>query len=102
MSEQVSARLTAEMLQRLLVARRLQEKLEITKDVPKELKDDVKNIFESDLSKFDRQMVSSLLSKLGLSGDVNKGDWHEWALEKFELEAKNREYLEEALKHGIP
>ena len=102
MSEQVSARLTPEMLQRLLIARRLQEKLEVTKDVPKELKDDVKKIFETDLADFDRQMVSSILSKLGLSGDPTKGDWEEWALEKFELAPKNREYLEEALKHGIP
>lgn len=102
MSEQVSARLTAEMLQRLLIARRLQEKLEISKDVPKELKEDVKNIFETDLSKFDRMMVSGILSKLGLSGDVTKGDWYDWTLEKFGLDAKNRDNLEEAVKHGIP
>jgi preprotein translocase subunit SecA len=102
MSEQVSARLTAEMLQRLLIARRLQEKLEISKDVPKDLKDDVKNIFETDLAKFDRMMVSGILSKLGLSGDVTKGDWADWALEKFSLSGKSRDYFEEAIKHGIP
>ena len=102
MSEQVSARLTAEMLQRLLIARRLQEKFEVSKDVPKEFKDDVKNVYETDLPSYDRHTTSGLLSKLGLSGDVNKGDWYDWALEKLDLGAKNREFLEEALKHGIP
>jgi preprotein translocase subunit SecA len=102
MSEQVSARLATDLLQRLMITRRLQEKLEVDKDIPKELKDDVRKIFETELSQLDRPMVSGILSKLGLSGDVTKGDWVDWALGKFELDARNRDYLEEALKHGIP
>jgi len=102
MTEQVSARLTADMLQRLLIVKRMQEMAEIKKDVPKELKDDVKNLYETEIDKLDRQMCSSILSKLGLSGDVNKGDWYQWALESFGLGEKNKHYLEEALKHGLP
>ncbi|MEA2552533.1 MAG: preprotein translocase subunit SecA [Fimbriimonadaceae bacterium] len=102
MSEQVSARLTPDMLQKLIVAKRLQQKIENSKDVPKELKDDVKAIYETGLGDWDRQMVSTVLSKMGMSGDVLKGDWMDWALEHWGLTAKNREYLEEAIKHGIP
>ncbi len=103
MTEQVSARLTSEMLQRLMVVRRLQEMLEVKKEVAKEFRDDAKKIYETNLPDIDRQMLASFLPKLGLTADVSKGDWHDWALELMGLDKeKNKSTIEEALKHGIP
>ncbi len=102
MSEQVSARLTSEMLQKLMITQRLRERLEVKKDVPKESRDDAKRLFEADLVETKRGELAQLLSKIDLSGDVFSGDWIDWALEQFSLTQENREFIEEALKHGIP
>src|SRR5687768_14444541 len=48
MSERVSARLTAEMLQKLVQVSRLREGLEVRKDVPKDLREDAKAIINGD------------------------------------------------------
>ncbi|MFX8429759.1 hypothetical protein ABTL63_19655, partial [Acinetobacter baumannii] len=50
----------------------------------------------------DRRALSSLLSKVGLQGDVFQGDWMEWCLKEWELSAENKEILVDCLKHGIP
>ncbi|MEZ0327004.1 MAG: preprotein translocase subunit SecA [Fimbriimonas sp.] len=102
MSERVSSRLTADMLQKLLVMYRLRDKLEVKKDIKGELKDDSKRIYETPLDDLERRDLSALLSKLGLDGDILKGDWMEWAIGEWKLSAENREYLDEALHHGIP
>ncbi len=102
MSEQVSKRLTAETLQKLVIAMRLQDKLEVSKDVPKELKHDVSDLYELSLEEWKKTTLSSLLPKLELSADIHKGDWSDWVIGKFELPGENKQFLEEALKHGIP
>jgi preprotein translocase subunit SecA len=102
MSERVSTRLTADMLQKLLVMYRLREKLEVKKDIKGDLKDDAKRLYETPLGDLERRELSGLLAKMDLSGDVFQGDWLDWALENWKLGSENREYLEEALKHGIP
>lgn len=102
MSEMVSARLTSEMLQKLLITQRLRERLEVKKDVPKEFKDDTKRLFEADLLDTKRTEFSQLLAHIGLSGNVLEGDWAEWVLQQFNLGEENREFLDEALQHGIP
>jgi preprotein translocase subunit SecA len=102
MSEMVSARLTSDMLQKLLITQRLRERVEVKKDLKGEARDDARKMYETDLAEISRPSMSTLLSKIELNGDVLKGDWMDWALEQHGLGAENREYLEEALKHGIP
>ncbi len=102
MSEKVSSRLAPDLLQRLIISQRLKDRLEVKKDLKGENKDEASRLYISDLQEINRQALSSLLSKIGLSGDVLQGDWIDWCLEEWKLPAENREHLEEALKHGIP
>jgi preprotein translocase subunit SecA len=102
MSEKVSARLTSEMLQKLIVVIRLREMAEVKKELKGEIKDEAIRLYNLDLEQIDRKVLSALLSKMELSGDVLKGDWYDWCLESFKLDSKNREHLDEALRHGIP
>ncbi|AIE84133.1 preprotein translocase subunit SecA [Fimbriimonas ginsengisoli] len=103
MSERVSARLTADMLQRLVISQRLKEKLEVKKDVKGEVAQDAKRLYETDLQDLNRQQVSAFLSKVDLSADIFKGDWLDWCLDQWDLKGdENRQHLEDALKHGIP
>jgi preprotein translocase subunit SecA len=102
MSETVSGRLSAEMLQKLLIVKRLQDRVEVKKDIKGELKDDAKRIYESTLEEIKRPELAMYLPKIDLSADVSKGDWIEWALNAWELPAENKEFLSEALSHGIP
>jgi preprotein translocase subunit SecA len=102
MSEKVSARLTAEMLQKLLLVSRLRENLEVKKDVPKDQREDAKSIINGDLQELKKATLASFLPKVNMQGDALASDNLDWVLEKFELGASNREYLEEALKHGVP
>lgn len=102
MSEVVSHRLTADMLQRLIIFKRLQHRLEVKKDIPKDLQKDVRSLYESDIEAPKRGDISTLLAKLDLTGDVLKGDWTEWCLDMFGLGSDSLTYLKEALEHGIP
>ena len=102
MSEKVSSRLTADLLQRLVISQRLKDRLEVKKDLKGDNKDEASRLYLTDLPDMDRQAVNSLLAKIDLSGDVLKGDWIDWCLEQWSLPKANREFLEEALKHGIP
>ncbi|MDR3691997.1 MAG: preprotein translocase subunit SecA [Fimbriimonas sp.] len=102
MTEKVSTRLGPDMLQRLIISQRLKERLEVKKDLKGELRDEASRLYLIDLPDIDRRALSSLLSKIDLSGDVLKGDWIDWCLETWNLPAAKREFLEEALKHGIP
>ena len=102
MSEKVSSRLSADMLQRLIIGARLKERLEVKKDIKGENKDEALRLYLTDLPDIDRQALNSLLSKIDLTGDVFKGDWMDWCLEQWKLPKENKEFLEEALKHGIP
>jgi preprotein translocase subunit SecA len=102
MSEMVSSKLTSDMLQKLLIMQRLRDRVEVKKDIKGDLRDDAKRLYETDLVDLNRSEVSTLLSKIDLNGDVLKGDWIEWALGQLDLPLENREYIEEALKHGIP
>ncbi len=102
MSELVSERLTSDMLRRLVVAWRLYDRVALKKDLKGEEAAEAKRLYETDLKDIDRQALSNLLAKIGYSGDVMKGDWLDWCLEQFKLPQENKEYLEEALMHGIP
>lgn len=102
MSEQVSSRLSADMLQRLVLVWRLRQRVEVKKDLKGENRDDAVRIFNTELDKIDRRELSTLLAKIDMSADVFKGDWYDYCLSEFKLSEANREHLDEALRHGIP
>lgn len=102
MSEVISARLTADMLQRLLIGVRLREMSDVKKDIKGQQRNDAASIFETNLPDFDSQAVKAFLAKVNLSADVLSGDWMDWFLKSVDLPEANKPNLEEALKHGIP
>jgi preprotein translocase subunit SecA len=102
MSEKVSARLTGEMLQKLVIVQRLRERVEVAKDIKGDLAKDARTIYESNLEDIQRGTLAAFLPKIDMSADLNHGDWMDWCLKEFKLGEDNRQYLEEALKHGIP
>lgn len=103
MSERVSSRLTADMLQRLIVTQRLKDRLEIKKDLKGDLAAEAKRLYELEVQNIDRQALASLLSKIGLETDIYSGDWIDWCLKEWKLEGpEHRENLIDSLKHGIP
>ncbi len=102
MSEKVSARITSELLQKLMIIQRLREKLEVKKEIKGELAADAKKMIETDLGDLDRKMVGGLLSKIGLSNDILSDEWMDWALDVWGLSQDDKPNLEEALSHGIP
>ncbi len=102
MTEKVSHRLSADMLQKLLLITRLRDMTEISKTLPKELRKEATEIVNSTLKDLSRQDISALLSKAGAKGDPLDPENMNWAIGMFELTSDNLEFLEEALKHGIP
>ena len=102
MTEKVSARLTGEMLQKLAIVQRLRDRVEVKKDIKGDLAKDARALYETDLDQVQRNVLASFLPKIELNADVFSGDWVEWCLSQWKLPAENRQYLEEAFKHGIP
>ncbi len=102
MSEKVSERLTADMLQKLVSINRLRESLEIKKDLPKDLRNDAQELINADLKEQSRQVLAPFMSKANLPSDPLSDEMVDWLLKQWKLPAENRENLEEALKHGIP
>lgn len=103
MSEKVSERLTADMLQRLLLINRLRHSLEVAKDLPKDLRGDAQELINTEIAQIDRQSLTGLMARASLPTDALKdADLHGWAIEQWKVPAENVEYLCEALKHGIP
>ncbi len=101
-SEHTSSRLTAEMLQKLVIAKRLQEMVEVKKEIKGELKSEAASLYNQNLADLNRQTLSMFLPKVGLNGDVFSEDWTNYLLSAFELTSANLDDLLEALKHGIP
>ncbi len=103
MSETVSERLKTEMLQKLLLATRLYNQLEVKKDVPKDLRAEGVEIMNTPLADLSRQLISAFFSKLGLSGDPLNKEHMEWALSEWKLEgAEAMDHLDHSLRQGIP
>jgi preprotein translocase subunit SecA len=103
MSERVSTRLTADMLQRLVISQRLKERIEVKKDLKGENGAEAKRLYEMELQDIDRQALTSLLGKIGLDTNVLSDDWIDWCTQQWKLTSEeNREVLVDSLKHGIP
>ncbi len=102
MSERVSARLTPDMLQKLVLAQKLRWHSEVKKDLPKDLRADATNLINTDLEQASIKDYSAMFSKMSLKGDPLSGEVADWALEEFKLGEDNKAHLDEALRHGIP
>jgi preprotein translocase subunit SecA len=102
MTEKVSARLTSELLQKLLLVTKLRDMSEVSKTLPKELRKDATELINRELVELKRQDLSAILTKGGTKGDPLADENLDWALSYWELPQANKEHLEEALKHGIP
>ena len=102
MSERVSARLTADLLQRLVIARRLQTMLEVDKSLKGDDAKDARRLVNTELAEMDMQEIKAFLAKINLPSDALSDDWRGWALKAFEIEGETDEFLVEALSHGIP
>ncbi len=102
MSEKVSERLTADMLQRLVVSQRLKERLEVKKDLKGEDGKEGRRLYETELSEMSMQSVKTFLAQVGLSSDILSDEWTDWCLTQWKMEGADKEFLHEALEHGIP
>ncbi|MBX3120007.1 MAG: preprotein translocase subunit SecA [Fimbriimonadaceae bacterium] len=102
MSERVSSRLEADILQKLVLSARLRHHLEVKKDVPKELKEDAERIVVEPLKEAKKQDYASIFSKMDVDTDALSDASIEFCLEQFKLDEDDREFLDEALRHGIP
>lgn len=101
MSEMVSARLNGDMMQKTLLMYRLYEQRD-AKDVDKEAKKMIDELAVMPFEEINRQTMSTVCSKAGISGDALSDDNLKWFLKKHDLPEENKEYLVEALKHGAP
>ena len=102
MSEKVSERLTADMLQRLVVSQRLKEHVEVKKDLKGDNAKEAKRLYETELSEINMQSVATLFASLGLSTKYTDDAWTDWCLAQWKMDGWDKEFLLEALEHGIP
>lgn len=103
MSERISERLTADMLQKMLLMVRLRDMADVKKTLDKAYKTDAAGLYNTPLKEISWQMISNFFSLAGLSGDAFSAENLDYALGEWDLNtAENREHLVDALKHGIP
>lgn len=102
MSETVSKRLEPDMLQKLIVTKRLQNMVEVSKELKGDQAKDARRFFETDLEPLNMSEVAMLLGNIGLPTTITDAGWTDWCLKEWGLSEPNLEYLLEALKHGIP
>jgi len=102
MSERVSARITSDLLQRLVIAKRLQYAIEVEKGLKGDDLKDAKRIFLQELEQQDLNEVRMLMGRLGISTNPTAPEIRDWILKEFNLEQEDDVNLIEALGHGIP
>ena len=76
--------------------------MEGDKAIKKAVGDAADTLFDTKLTELTLKQISSAMSTAGLSGDPLGDEVAEWFLEEAELTEENREFLDEALRHGIP
>ncbi len=102
MTEMVSARLTADMLQKLVMLDRLFDAKENRKDIGKDVKKEIEEILSTPVSDLKTQAILGVFSKTDIKGDPLNSETSNWFLKQHGLPDANSEHFEEALKHGIP
>ncbi len=102
LSEVVSGRLKADMLQNLMIVTRLRDLADVKKEIKGDDRKTAIEIANQPLDTFNRQAVDAFLSKIELGKDVLADPWLDWFLDYAELPKENKGYLHEALAHGVP
>lgn len=102
MSEMVSARLTPEMLQKLVLTDMLFDKVANDKAVGKAVGKSGDKLYDTSLDDLKLKDIATVLSGTGLPGDALKQEVADWFLSYHKLPGDNKQYFDEALRHGIP
>ncbi|MBA3726250.1 MAG: preprotein translocase subunit SecA, partial [Armatimonadetes bacterium] len=102
MSERVSARLTADKLQNLVIAERIKFEIENQKGLDKKSKNQAYSNILTPLTEAKLKSLADTARSLNLPVDPLSDEMQSWFLEQFGLAAENKVYLDEGLRHGIP
>jgi len=101
MSEQVSKRLTPELLQKLVLTDMVLDKVTNDKD-GKHHKKEADPLFDTPLEDLKPAIIEDVAVKCGLTSDALSDTAAEWFLQTHGLPASSREYFDEAIRHGVP
>lgn len=101
MSERLSTRLMPDNLQKMLLAERIKTELE-KKGLSKKEKQEHYKAISTPIPEAKLKNFAQVASSMGLPTNPLSAEMMDWFLEHHQLPAENKEYLEEALKHGIP
>ncbi len=102
MTEQVSARLTNENLQKLMLTDMILDKITNEKSISKDTKKEADVLFSTRLEDLKNSHISSVMTMAGLPTNALDDQVIEWFLQKHNLTGTSRQSLTEALKHGVP
>lgn len=102
MSERISRRLQADMLQKMLLAERIKVAVESEKGSSKKDKHEAYKQISTSLDDAKMRTLQDAARSLNLPHDPLADDLANWFLTYFEVSKENRQYLDEALRHGIP
>ncbi len=102
MTEKVSQRLTADMLQKMLLCDRLYDEKENGKKLDKDQKKGAHEVCNLELSQLNRNQLIPFLNAAEIPTDAFDKDNINWFIKHYELNEDGFGYIEEALKEGIP
>ncbi len=102
MTETVSERLTSEMVQKLILADMLLTKDTVDKSIPKSAKKDATTVYDTALHELSMQTLKNVMASAGLPTNPVDDEVLDWFLQHHELPKDHKEFLVEALKHGVP
>lgn len=102
MSERLSARLTAEKLQLLMLAERILEACSSEKGHDKKSKNDAMDAIRTPLQEAKMKVLQEAARSLSLPTDPLGAELQRWFLDRFKLGEECKPNLDEALRHGIP
>lgn len=102
MSERVSARLTADKLQLLALCERIRHFCEHEKGASKQDKSDAMKALSTPLTEMKLKSIAAVAATLNLPTNALGEEIQAWLLKQFELGDEKKQYLDEALKHGVP
>lgn len=102
MSERVSARLTAEKLQLLMLAERILEVCSNGKGHDKKTKNEAMDAIKTPLTEAKMKVFQDAARSLSLPTDPLSPEMQKWFLDRFKLGEECQHNLDEALRHGIP
>ena len=101
MTEQVSAFLTQDLLQKLILTDRVLDKT-LNEKASGDFKKEADALFKTSLTQLGMNIIKTVCGQGDLPTDPLSDEIIDWFLTKHDLPADNAEHLREALAHGIP